>query len=245
MTCFDKAPDILDYKEWCFKTWKWWCDKHDVDLFILNDELQPIGDGTGNMPGMKPTWQRWHVFDVLEANNIEYDQVALVDVDTMIHWDSPNFFEKTNGEFSAVQDKFYIEWTHNSIKGYQDMWPNIKFDWTTYFNCGFIVMSKKHKEFCKTVTDFYYANEAELRNRQHFTLKKGSDQTPINYMIRNSKFDLNFLSDKFNLSQMHARGVMNPLMFETGYIWHFNGFDKTTRNNLMSQVWDLVKENYK
>lgn len=245
MTCFDKAPDILNYKEWCFKTWKWWCDKHNVDLFILEDELQPLGDGTGNMPGMKPTWQRWHVFDVLDANNIEYDQVALVDIDTMVHWDCPNFFEQTGGEFSAVQDKFYIEWSHNSIKGYQDMWPNVKFDWTTYFNCGFIVMSKKHKEFCKTVTDFYYANEAELRNRQHVTLKKGSDQTPINYMIRNSRFKLNFLNDKFNLSQMHTRGVMNPLMFETGYVWHFNGFDKNTRNNLMSQVWDLAKTNYK
>ena len=87
-------------------------------------------------------------------------------------------------------------------------------------------------------------NEPDLRQRQHVTLKKGSDQTPINYMIRNSKFKLNFLNDKFNLSQMHSRGVMNPLMFETGYIWHFNGFDKKMRNSLMEQTWNLIKENY-
>ena len=72
MTCFEKAPDFLDYKEWCFKTWKYWCDKHDVELLILEDELRDSGGGVFNDGvGMKPTWQRWHVWDVLEANNIE------------------------------------------------------------------------------------------------------------------------------------------------------------------------------
>ena len=56
------------------------------------------------------------------------------------------FFKETNDEFGAVQDRFFIEWTHNSIKGYQDYWPDVKFDWTTYFNCGFIVMNKKHNK---------------------------------------------------------------------------------------------------
>ena len=187
MTCLEKAPDYLDYKEWCFKTWKYWCDKNDVQLFILDEELQPTEGGVlTDSPGMKPTWQRWHVFDVLDANDIEYDNVALVDIDTMVHWDCPDFFEEAGGEFGAVQDRFFIEWTHNSIKGYQDYWPKVKFDWTTYFNCGFIVLNKKHKEFCKQVTDFYYENQDELRKRQHETVKKGSDQTPINYMIRDS-----------------------------------------------------------
>ena len=136
MTCFEKAPDFLDYKEWCFKTWKYWCDKHDVELLILEDELRDSGGGVFNDGvGMKPTWQRWHVWDVLEANNIDADNVALVDIDTMVHWDCPNFFEEANGEFGCIQDKFFLEWTINSIKGYQDLWPDVKFDWTTYFNC--------------------------------------------------------------------------------------------------------------
>jgi len=25
MTCMDGAPDILDYNEWCFKSWDYWC----------------------------------------------------------------------------------------------------------------------------------------------------------------------------------------------------------------------------
>ena len=128
MTYMIDAPDTLDYAEWCFKSWKLWCKKNDVELFVLEDELQPKGDGTYNFPGMKPTWQRWHVFDVLENNDVDYDQVALVDVDTMIHPNAPSFFEETNREFSGVNDDIMVEWVYNSIKGYQDMFPNVKFD---------------------------------------------------------------------------------------------------------------------
>jgi len=245
MTAMVDAPDILNYAEWCYNSWDYWCKKNDVQLFILEDEIQPKGDGTYSVPGMKPTWQRWHVHEVLESNEIEYDNVALVDIDTMIHWDCPNFFEEADGEFGAVQDKFFLEWTYNSIKGYQDFWPDVKFNWTTYFNCGFIVMNKKHKDWCKSVTDFYYKNEDELRKRQHETVKKGSDQTPINYMIRASEHPIKFLDERFNLQQLHLRGVLqSDLLWSVGWVWHFNGFEKTERNNLMKQVWEAIKENY-
>ena len=39
--------------------------------------------------------------EVLDNNGIEYDNVRLVDIDTMVHWDCPNFFEEGNGEFGA------------------------------------------------------------------------------------------------------------------------------------------------
>jgi len=75
-------------------------------------------------------------------------------------------------------------------------------------------------------------------------VKKGSDQTPINYMIRNSKHPINFLDERFNLQQLHIRGILNPMITEAGWVWHFNGFDKEGRNDVMRQVWDLVKDNY-
>ena len=245
MTAMVDAPDRLDYAEWCYKSWQYWCDKNNVELFILEDELRPKGDGTYKVPGMKPTWQRWHAMEVLDANAIEYDNVALVDIDTMVHWDCPDFFEAANGEFGAIQDRFFIEWTHNSINGYQDFWPDVKFDWTSYFNCGFIVLNKKHKDWCKSVTDFYYQNEDEIRLRQHKTVKKGSDQTPINYMIRASEHDINFLDERFNLQQLHLRGVLqSDLLWNVGWVWHFNGFEKKERNHLMRAVWEKVKHNY-
>ena len=238
MTCFEQAPDFLDYKEWCLKSWRPWCKKHDVELFILSDELR-------DKTIMKPTWQRWHVFEILEANGIEYDQVALVDVDTMIHPNAPNFFDETKGEYSGVQDDLMVEWVHNSIVGYQDMFPNTKFDWTTYVNNGFIVMSPKHKKLCKSITDFYYANEDELRNRQHHTVKKGSDQTPINYLVRREGFPMTHLSKKWNFTHMHMRGVLQNFLFlDCAWIYHYNGFDKKLRNGIMQDTWMEMKNRY-
>tara|TARA_R100000005_G_scaffold96462_1_gene83579 strand:- start:547 stop:1290 length:744 start_codon:yes stop_codon:yes gene_type:complete len=238
MTCFEQAPDFLDYKEWCLNSWRPWCKKHDVELFILSDELR-------DKKIMKPTWQRWHVFEILEANGIEYNQVALVDVDTMIHPEAPNFFEETKGEYSGVQDDLMVEWVHNSIVGYQDMFPNTKFDWTTYVNNGFIVMSPKHKKLCKAITDFYYANEDELRNRQHVTLKKGSDQTPVNYLVRREGYPLTHLSKKWNFTHMHIRGVLQQFLFlDCAWVYHFNGFDKSHRNDIMRQTWEEMQRRY-
>lgn len=233
-TVMDEAPDNMEYKQWCFESWNYWCKKHNVDIFILEE---PLYDKTL----MKPTWQRWHVLEILNANNIEYDQVALVDADTLIHPDAPNFFELTNHELSAVQDDLMVEWVHNSIKGYKDFFPDVDLNWTKYFNCGFVVINKKHLELCKQITDFYYTNLNELRNRQHNTLKKGSDQTPVNYMA--TRFGkVNFLDKRWNFTHLHHRGVLNQMLPEVGYIYHFNGFEKTLRDSIMKQCWDVLKQ---
>ena len=51
--------DDISYKEYCINSWEYWCKKNDVQLFVLDE---PIVDVTE----MKPTWQRWHVLDILE-----------------------------------------------------------------------------------------------------------------------------------------------------------------------------------
>lgn len=237
-TSMDKAPDVLDYKEWCYRSWQVWCQKNDVRIFILDQELR-------DKSIMKPTWQRWHALEILEHNGIEYDQVAMVDIDTMIHPDASNFFELTNRGFGVVGEDVMVEWIHNSIKGYQDMFQEVSFDWTTYWNNGFIVINESHKELCKSITDFYYANEEELRQRQHVTLKKGSDQTPVNYLARKSGLPITYLDKRWNFTHMHVRGVLGGGLFlDCAWVYHFNGFEKTMRNNLMKQTWDLMQQKF-
>ena len=63
MTCLEKAPDYLDYKEWCFKTWKYWCDNNDCELLVWEDLVFPV-------ERMKITWQRYYLFDILNENKI-------------------------------------------------------------------------------------------------------------------------------------------------------------------------------
>ena len=224
------------YQEYCLNTWKYWCEKNNVELFLLNEELS---DATY----MKPTWQRWYVFDILDLNGVNYDQVAMVDVDTMIRWDAPNFFELTDRKFSAVVDQDNIGWVKQSIDGYQHMFPNVKLDWTDYFNCGFVVLNEKHKELCKTIINFWDSNEVELTTLQN-TLSKGTDQTPVNYMVKRD-VEVNYLSKKFNLTHFNRKEIIQDLMFiDCGYVWHFNGFDKSWRMPMMKDTWTKIKGNY-
>lgn len=237
MTAIENAPDKLDYKKYCYNTWQYWCNKNDVEMQVITEPLYDVNK-------MKPTWQRWYVFDLLESNNIDYNQVALIDIDTMIHWDCPNFFEMTNDKFSAIRNDFDVNWVYKSIEGYKHLFPNTDLNWTEYFNCGVIIMNKKHKKLCNDITNFYFENKEELLKLQHETLKKGSDQTPVNYLVKKSEFDLNYLDKRYNMSQMHKLGVLSDLMWRTGYIWHFNGFSKKQRNIIMKNVWQKIRGNY-
>ena len=39
--------------------------------------------------------------------------------------------------------------------------------------------------------------------------------------------------------------ILQDLMFiECGYVWHFNGFDKSWRTPLMKDTWNKIKDNY-
>ena len=93
-------------------SWKLWCDKNDCELFVLEDAVVDPNI-------MKPNWQKMYAFDILDFNDIDYNQVAIVDVDTMIKWNTPNFFNMTDGEFSAVVDDSNVGWVKQSIDVYK------------------------------------------------------------------------------------------------------------------------------
>ena len=225
------------YQQYCLNTWRWWCEKNNIELFILNEPL------TDPMY-MKPTWQRWYVFDILDSNEIEYDQVASVDVDTMVRWDTPNFFDMTDNKFSAVADQDNIGWVKQSIDGYKQFFKGTDLHWLDYFNCGFIVMSKQHKKICDMIIDFWDKNNEQIIHLQN-TISKGTDQTPVNYIVKGSEFEINYLPKTFNLTHFNRKEILENLMFiDVGYIWHFNGFDKSWRHELMEQTWEAIKDNY-
>ena len=100
------------------KSWKHWAEKHNV-LVLEWDE--PIMD-TSKFPIIM---QREWVFDILEHNDIDYDQILIVDADTIVHPDCPNFFKETNHNYAAVVNNGCYEWVTRSVRGWGDaMFPN-------------------------------------------------------------------------------------------------------------------------
>lgn len=225
----------ISCESYCYSTWKYWSEKNKVDLILLKD---PISDTSY----MKPTWQRWYIWDILEKNKMEYEKVALIDVDTMIRWDAPNLFDEISiDEIGMCIDNDNVGWTVKSINGYNHFFGNIKLDWTEYFNCGMVIIGNKCKRYCKSVQNFWEKNSKDLIEIQN-TLRKGTDQTPVNFIFKEK---IKTLNKKWNLTHLHRKELIENFMFiDCGYIWHFNGFDKSMRKSIMEKTWDRVKQNY-
>ena len=66
------------------KSWEHYSKKIDADLFVLDEPLYDFSY-------MKPQWYKMYILDILEANEIEYNQVLYVDADTIIHPNAPQY----------------------------------------------------------------------------------------------------------------------------------------------------------
>ena len=59
-------------------SWKIWCDKNECGFFVLDEPLFDNND-------MKVNYHRYYCYELLEANNIKYDQILITDADSIIH----------------------------------------------------------------------------------------------------------------------------------------------------------------
>ena len=202
------------------ESWKRWCRANKVELRVLE---QPLFDG------MKPNFFRYWCFDLLED---EFDQICLVDADTVIHPDCPNFFNLTRGRFSAVHNDGDYDWIIRSIENYQHEFPNtfgFKFNIWKYFNSGFLIINKgSHEPLFKDFQDFV------LLNYENGTLPAiqskygvGTDQPLINLFVQ--KYGgadgwLELLPYAFNMQDLARKNILDDRMLFTNIpgIYHFN-----------------------
>ena len=208
-------------------SWRKWCNKNDCELFVLNDLILPNDE-------MAVCWQRWYIFDLLEANGIEYDQILSVDADTIVHPDTPNFFEMTNHNFTVVDFDGSWDWVLRSLESYSKfVFGGEMIDWWKYFDSGFWIVNKKHKEFAKSMTDFYHNNKdllIEMENKFHL----GTEQTPLNFMIQTSGHEMTFLPYEFNMNDMNRKEILHDdlLFTKVGWVYQFNCIPNNTENKL-------------
>ena len=137
------------------KSWQKWSKQYDDVKVIEWDEA--IMD----FNKFKITLQRYWVHDILKHNKIEYEQVLVVDADTIIHPNCPNFFELTDGKFSTSFCNGDFEWVNRSIKGYSQKFFDTDYLMmaSDFFQTGFVILNKDHEEFLNYVIDFYWKNQ--------------------------------------------------------------------------------------
>ena len=223
-------------------SWKHFCDKYDCELVVWEDLLLPVEQ-------MKITWQRYYLFDILEANNIEYDQILMVDADTIVHPECPNFFEMTDRKMCGVHNEGSYDWIIRSIENYGKYFFNGHIlDFWKYIDCGFVIANETHRNFYTQVTDFYNEN-AKLLRQVEKEWHAGTDQTPVNFLIEKHCVDFKWLPYEFNMCDMTRKELFtDDLLFtKWGWIYQYNSIPNNTEDKLtyywMKKTYEYLYEN--
>jgi len=239
-----------DYFQYSRKTWEYWCERNNCEFVTFTEPVEK------DLNRYRINWQKiLFVFDELERRNIDYDQICLVDSSFMIRWDTPNFFEMTNRKFTACRDMDNMRWIYDSIQGYKDMFSWVKFDQSKYVNSGFMIFNEEHKELINNFKQFYISNIDEFIRLQDVAVKKGNEQTPINYWLQSNNVDVNLdLPLPYKITHLQRKELFSynwqleedktPFFIKYGYNYSFNGIPKDQRTNIMKQTWSLIEKNY-
>jgi hypothetical protein len=219
LPCINVGDGRSNPYQYSIDSWKYWCDKNNCDLIVMDQLLCPVEE-------MKITWQRWHALDILEHSNIEYDQVLMIDADTIIHPDTPNFFNLTQHKLTAVHNEGCYDWIIRSMENYyKHMFSDkpLSFNFWEYINAGFIIFNKTHKDFLQNFINFYHSNKELILNLQK-TYYVGTDQPIFNHFLRLENVEHNFLPYEFNMCDLPRKEILdNELtMTKIGWIYHFN-----------------------
>ena len=216
-------------------SWKNWCKKNNCEIYIMEDLLCSESE-------MLITWQRWQVLNILKHNEIEYDKVLVVDADTIIHADCPNFFEMVDDKFTTVLTDGDYEWVNRAINGYSKMFFNKDYCIPSYefFQTGFVIINKKHKEFFDKVFEFYQSN-SKMIIQSYETLLTGSDISLINCLRKEFDIDMKLLPREFSLMDLCRKNLLYidnrcwwednlTSLYNSGWIYQFNAIPENNMN---------------
>ena len=232
------SDKTLSYK-YSIASWKKWCDKNNCELFVLNDLILPNDK-------MGVCWQRYYLFDILDANEIKYDQVLMVDADTIVHPNTPNFFEMSQGKLCGCQFYGDYDFALRGVENYsKHIFDGFMMDWWKYFDCGFILVNKAHRQFFQDIVSFYFKNKDNLIQMQK-TFDNGTDQIPINMLIQKSNIDFKLLPYEFNMVDMARKEILtDDLLFtKCGWIYHYSSIPNNKDNQLTNYFMEKTYKHF-
>ena len=222
-----------DSYSYSVNSWKAWCDKNNCELLVWEDLLYPVDY-------MKITWQRYYLFDILEANEIDYKQILMVDADTIVHPNCPNFFDETDEKYCGVRVDGCYEWVLRSIRGFGDkLFDGMRIHPWNYINGGFQIVNENHKSFFDAMKSYYDENSSDIIKTID-KLRCGTDQTIVNYMLDKEEIDVKYLPSCYNLQDLHRKSLLvltgqeywtDELHYlDAGWVYHFNSIPPNPLN---------------
>ena len=245
----------------CIDTWKFYCDKYNIELYLIEGNKTYEYNGTQNDYAAM-CFDRW--LDI-KINYSEYDRITFVDADTIVRWDAFDFnkiFLENNLDIVVVQDQGgsgVPEYHLNQWLGFN---PNIPSFIKGYFNAGFVSMKSHHllglqKELVK-YREYYYT-EKDINGHVEGIGKIGGvrldamDQTAVNIILQELySSEITFAPKIFNCqvpylfngTQDFINRYKNFEFLNEGIIFHL-GSTTLAYTDFINDFWDNFEINYK
>ena len=231
----------------CISTWEYWCKKHNIDLILLDGNKENVVD---------VVFGKWLDFD-LYVDLEKYKGLAMVDWDTIVRWDAPNFIEhflnQENFQASLTPDQ------GGSGKWHYDQWlkfdPNLYTYCSQYFNSGVIIAKpevfKSLKDNMGIYYEFYMTHKGKEFHPVGIGIEGGSridapDQTPVNLIV-NKNFKNGLYSSPIEVNYMvplHSKNFEDPNSYiEKAIVFHY-GSGVVNRTKVVENFWEKYKNNY-
>ena len=228
-------PNRTNTYHYSIASWQQWANRNNCEVVVMDKELADPAE-------MYICWQRYYLFDLLENSGIDYDQVLMVDTDTIVHPNCPDFFKLTNGNYAGVHNRGSYSWVLRAMENYskyafQGMW----FDFMRYINTGFQVVNIKHKDFFRAIVNFYNQNKDHLLKMQS-TFHTGTDQTCVNFLREALDIDMTILPYEYNMADLARNESLTllddgtPLFTKFGWVYHFNAIPDN-KDSMKKHYW--------
>lgn len=238
-----------DYSIYSIYSWKEYCEKYDIDLFILNNEnVKDFMELYEIPPQNFPIWFKEYVYKFAKG----YSKIGIVDSDTIVSPYAPNIFDSfSENDFCGVSDLCDLNWILSSISDRKGFFPDFTLDIFKYINAGVLFFGNKHLNVFEKLINLYLTNQKEIDD----LCSGGKEQTLLNYVIQSMNIDVRLLEPSWNLLSIHRKNMLNynwqlnvdpvPYFIKYAYIWHFTGFPIEHRVGLMKNAWMYIEPVYK
>jgi hypothetical protein len=251
----------LAFAQYSQATWRWWCARQGVEFLALDKPVTAIG-----YERFPPTFLRWLAVERLLRELGNGVRLAVVDADTMIRWDAPNFFDLPgSGGLAAVRDTD-PSWIGRSIGAFQPFFPGVNLPVSDYINAGIVILGEAHLPVIRAFLELsvsHWDNLSSVIQSGDF----GTDQTLLNFVLRCSNERIDYLPQSLNvlcccemaatlwdiekrpLDDWQDRAermfslAQNFELVGTAHVWHF-AYVVTLRRLAMKEAWRQVCLNY-
>lgn len=204
--------------DWCISSVKEYCKKYSIDHKVQKVPIMKIKPDVFATNRSRESYEKYGGFlPIYEKENAfdhwnQYDQIAIIDADIWIRATAPNIFEelKPDTDFAGVVERQLpiMDWYKQKLVNYTRMqYQSLnKIDWkwnesgAEFYNMGLMVMNKNITKYLRGQSGKEFIQRPEFKDfvDGQGAWKWSTDQTLLNYWVKNEKMNCQHLDWKYN-----------------------------------------------